>query len=96
MPRKQIVQFDAAGSVAATDRFLLQQGAAGTEFTHGTISQLLNAGLPSTFSNVTLTGKTRSNLHLEPSYDDDAAAAAGGVEIGEEYRNGNFKMVRLA
>lgn len=56
MPRKQIVQFDAASSVASTDRTLLQQGAAGTEFTHATISQILNAGLPATFSNATLSG----------------------------------------
>jgi len=44
---------------------------------------------------VVITGAVRSNLHLAPSYDDDAAAAAGGVELGEEYRNGNFKMLRL-
>ena len=45
MPRKQIVQFDAAVSIAGTDRLLLQQGAEGTEFTHGTVAQLLSAGL---------------------------------------------------
>lgn len=52
MPRKQIVQFDAAGSVAATDRLLLQQGVAGTTFTHGTVTQLLNGSLPATFSTI--------------------------------------------
>lgn len=58
MPRKQIVQFDAAASVASTDRFLLQQGVAGTEFTHGTVTQLLNGGLAATFASVTLNGTT--------------------------------------
>ncbi len=50
MPRKQIVQYDAAASVASTDRFLLQQGAVGTEFTHATVSQLLAGGLAATFA----------------------------------------------
>lgn len=58
MPRKQIVQFDAAVSIASTDRFLLQQGAAGTEFTHGTVTQLLNGGLAATYSSVTVNGAT--------------------------------------
>lgn len=35
-------------------------------------------------------------LATGPSYDDDAAAAAGGIAVGERYRNGNFLMVRLA
>lgn len=39
--------------------------------------------------------RRRTDFHNRPSYDDDSAAAAGGVEIGEEYRNGNFLMVRL-
>ena len=30
------------------------------------------------------------------SYDDDTAAAAGGVRVGQQYRNGNFIMVRLS
>ena len=34
-------------------------------------------------------------LAAGPSYDDDAAAAVGGVAVGERYRNGNFLMVRL-
>lgn len=34
--------------------------------------------------------------HSSPSYDDDVAAAAGGVGVGKLYRNGNFIMVRLA
>lgn len=34
-------------------------------------------------------------LAAGPSYNDDAAAAIGGVAIGERYRNGNFLMVRL-
>lgn len=55
MPRKQIVQFDAAVSIASTDRFLLQQGVAGTEFTHGTVTQLLNGGLAATFAAVSAT-----------------------------------------
>lgn len=30
-----------------------------------------------------------------PNYANDAAAAAGGVEIGELYRNGSVVMVRV-
>lgn len=30
-----------------------------------------------------------------PSYANDAAAAAGGVQLGEFYLNGNFVMKRL-
>ena len=56
MARKQIVEFDAAVSVASTDRFLLQQGAVGTDFTHATITQLLNAGLAATYSSVVVNG----------------------------------------
>lgn len=58
MARKQIVQFDAASSIASTDRFLLQQGAAGTAFTYGTVAQLLAGGLASTYSSVTVNGAT--------------------------------------
>lgn len=85
MPRKQIVQFDAAVSIASTDRFLLQQGAAGTEFTHGTIQQIADAAADI----------TAAALASGPSYDDDAAAASGGIAVGQMYRNGNFLMVRL-
>jgi hypothetical protein len=35
-------------------------------------------------------------LPVSPSYANDAAAAAGGVPIGGEYRNGSAKMVRVA
>lgn len=197
MPRKQITQFPAASSIALTDRFLLQQGATGTAFTHGTITQLLNGGLASTYAsvavngsvapangiylsgtntlgiavasnlevqltptalspgasdgsalgtsslmwsdlflaaggainwnagNVTMThsagtltvsgalavtgdlsvgtakfsvnattGAITTNGHTWPSYDDDAAAATGGVGLGEVYSNGGFLMVR--
>lgn len=184
MPRKQIVQFDAASSIASTDRFLLQQGAAGTAFTYGTVAQLLAGGLASTYSSVTVNGATippngiylpasntlgfavnttdemrltgtalspttsdglalgttalmwsdvflasgavinfsngdmtithgsnvltiaggslaietmlMASLAAGSSYDDDAAAASGGIAIGQMYRNGNFLMVRLA
>lgn len=183
MPRKQIVQFDAAVSIALTDRFLLQQGVAGTEFTHGTVTQLLNGGLAATYSSVTVNGATvpANGMYLPasntlgwainsaaemqltasalspavsdglalgtttlmwsdvfmasgavlnfnngdmtithgsnvltiaggelavetllltaiadgPSYDDDAAAASGGIGLKRLYRNGNFLMVRL-
>jgi hypothetical protein len=56
MARKQIAQFDAASSVAGTDKLLLQQGAAGTDYTFGTVSQILTGGLPATHSTVTVTG----------------------------------------
>lgn len=35
-------------------------------------------------------------LSISPSYGNDAAAAAGGVAVGQVYRNGNLLMVRLA
>lgn len=35
-------------------------------------------------------------LQNSPSYANDAAAAAGGVQIGEEYRNGSVVQVRVA
>lgn len=34
-------------------------------------------------------------LAAGPSYNDDAAAAAGGVAIGERYRNGNLVVIRI-
>jgi hypothetical protein len=34
------------------------------------------------------------NINLMGNYDDDAAAAAAGVQIGQAYMNGNFVMVR--
>lgn len=58
MARKQITQFTAASAIALTDRFLLQQGATGTAFTYGTVTQLLNGGLASTYSSVTVNGST--------------------------------------
>lgn len=56
MARKQITQFTAASAIALTDRFLLQQGATGTAFTYGTVTQLLNGSLASTYSTVTVNG----------------------------------------
>lgn len=58
MARKQITQFTPASAIALTDRFLLQQGATGTAFTYGTVTQLLNGGLASTYSSVTVNGST--------------------------------------
>jgi hypothetical protein len=34
-------------------------------------------------------------LAAGPSYDDDTAAAAGGIVIGERYRNGNLVVIRI-
>lgn len=36
------------------------------------------------------------DLANQPSYANDAAAAAGGVAVGARYRNGNFVLVRLS
>ena len=36
-----------------------------------------------------------TDLASGSSYDDDTAAAAGGVAVGQIYRNGNFVMIRL-
>ena len=35
------------------------------------------------------------DLQQSPSYANDAAAAAGGVAIGQEYRNGSVRQVRI-
>ena len=35
------------------------------------------------------------DLSQSPSYANDAAAAAGGVLIGQEYRNGSVRQVRI-
>ena len=40
-------------------------------------------------------GLTDSLLAIGASYDDDTAAAAGDIAVGQMYRNGNFLMVRL-
>ncbi len=37
-----------------------------------------------------------ASLASASGYDDDAAAAVGGVSIGDFYRNGNFVMIRLS
>lgn len=37
-----------------------------------------------------------ADLAASTSYADDTAAAAGGVEVGEFYRNGSAVMVRVA
>jgi hypothetical protein len=47
------------------------------------------------FLDITVTGDVYTDWQNSPSYDDDTAAAAGGVAVGELYRNGNFIMVRL-
>lgn len=44
MAQKQIGQFPAASSVAATDRIPLQQGVPGTPQTYGTVTQMLSSG----------------------------------------------------
>jgi len=36
-----------------------------------------------------------ADLVVSPSYANDAAAAAGGVQIGEEYRNGSVRQARV-
>ncbi len=35
-------------------------------------------------------------LYTSPNYVNDAAAAAGGVAVGQVYRNGNILQVRLS
>jgi len=34
-------------------------------------------------------------IYTSTSYDNDTAAASGGVPVGQIYRNGNFLCVRL-
>lgn len=79
---KQIAEYDAAASVAETDRLLIQPGAAGTPYKRVTVADLLTRAVFAALASGT-------------SYDDDAAAASGGVAVGQIYRNGNFVMIRL-
>lgn len=79
---KQIADLTAASSAAATDYVVVQQGATGTAYRKMTIAQLFQAALV--------------GISSGPSYDNDADAAIGGVEIGQIYRNGNFLMIRLS
>lgn len=56
MANKQISEFAAAGSVATTDRFLVQPGTIGTAYVYATAAQVAASGAPSVASNITLTG----------------------------------------
>lgn len=47
------------------------------------------------FDQVSLITEAIAALATGPSYDNDAQAAAGGVELHTLYRNGNFVMVRM-
>jgi hypothetical protein len=40
--------------------------------------------------------QTLTNLASSPSYASDAAAAAGGVAVGQPYRNGSIMMTRIS
>lgn len=46
-------------------------------------------------SNLDMNGNTILNLSLQ-NYINDAAAAAGGIAIGQFYRNGSVVMVRIS
>jgi hypothetical protein len=49
-----------------------------------------------TANNMTLTNAViASTLQASASYASDAAAATGGVAIGQLYRNGNAVMIRM-
>lgn len=64
--RREIAQTPSASAIATTDKVLLQQGAAGTAYTFGTVTQILNAGLAMTAANIALTGTAvpTNGLHL--------------------------------
>jgi hypothetical protein len=50
-----------------------------------------------TADNLTLTSATlASTLQASASYANDAAAAIGGVAVGQFYRNGNVVMIRMS
>jgi hypothetical protein len=50
-----------------------------------------------TADNATLTGATLApTVQASASYANDAAAAIGGVAIGQLYRNGSTLMIRIA
>ncbi len=44
--------------------------------------------------NLTISGKI--NFANLPAYSDDSSAAAGGVAVGDLYRNGNFVVIRVS
>ena len=58
MPRKQITQFDAAGSVALTDYLLLQPGPTGTDYVYAPVSMILQGSLAGTYSTITVNGSS--------------------------------------
>jgi len=60
---KQIVQYPAAGAIASSDRFLLQQGGVGTPFTHGTVAQIIAGGLAGSFSTLAGSGDFAINTN---------------------------------
>jgi hypothetical protein len=71
-----------------------------TSASFATIANGLNPGSSISAVNITGSGNLkvsgRINFANLPAYSDDAAAAAGGVEIGDLYRNGGFVIVRIS
>jgi hypothetical protein len=103
------MRLDAAAS--KTDAYLVQTGGSVrvsnsaflTPPVAGTRAFVLTASPRNSIANVDLNGwdgtlppTTLPRVAISTSYTNDAAAAAGGVEIGQEYRNGSIRMVRVA
>lgn len=56
----------------------------------------LQAAFASLSASIATLGSGYSKLAASTSYADDAAAAVGGVAIGQPYRNGSVVQVRVS
>jgi len=84
------------GSVRVSNSaFVVPPGAGGQAFslTNSPRNAITNVDLNGWGGTIPPTALGR--VSLSTSYANDAAAAVGGVEIGQEYRNGSIRMVRV-
>ena len=88
-----------ANNLTATGS-LFGNASTATSASFATIANGLNPGSSISAVNITgsgtLTVSGRINFANLPAYPDDVAAAAGGLAIGDLYRNGNFVFVRIS
>ena len=88
-----------ANNLTATGS-LFGNASTATSASFATIANGLNPGSSISAVNITgsgtLTVSGRINFANLPAYADDAAAAAGGLAIGDLYRNGGFVIVRIS
>ena len=74
----QIAQYPQAASVGATDKVLLQQGAAGVPYTYAPVQQLQ---APSTNGSVSAAGTTQGTATVLSSLDNAVTTCAAGAGV---------------